>query len=81
LTGLGPNDELMSFLARTSGRPVPIKYRRQRAQLVDDMLDGHFFFGGKRIAIGAEPDLLWNTVNPTSPTGSDFCDFRGVRSR
>jgi len=19
--------------------------------------------------------------NPTSPTGSDFCDFRGVRSR
>ena len=24
------------------------------------MLDGHFFFGGKRIAIGAEPDLLWS---------------------
>jgi len=24
------------------------------------MLDGHFFFGGKSVAIGAEPDLLWN---------------------
>jgi nitrogenase molybdenum-iron protein NifN len=34
--------------------------RRQRSQLVDAMLDGHFFFGGKRIAIGAEPDLLWS---------------------
>jgi nitrogenase molybdenum-iron protein NifN len=27
--------------------------------LVDAMLDGHFHFGGKQIAIGAEPDLLW----------------------
>ena len=41
-----------------SGRPVPAKYRRQRSQLVDAMLDGHFYFGGKSVAIGAEPDLL-----------------------
>jgi nitrogenase molybdenum-iron protein NifN len=60
LTGLSPNDELMALLARISGRPVPLKYRRQRSQLVDAMLDGHFFFGGKSVAIGAEPDLLWN---------------------
>ena len=31
-----------------SGRPVPLKYRRQRGQLVDAMLDGHFHFGGKQ---------------------------------
>ena len=24
------------------------------------MLDGHFHFGGKRVALGAEPDLLWS---------------------
>ncbi len=24
------------------------------------MLDAHFFFGGKKVAIGAEPDLLWS---------------------
>jgi nitrogenase molybdenum-iron protein NifN len=60
LTGLAPNDEFVSFLARVSGREVPIKFRRQRGQLVDAMLDGHFHFGGKRIAIGAEPDLLWS---------------------
>jgi nitrogenase molybdenum-iron protein NifN len=60
LTGLAPNDQLVSFLARISGRPVPNKFRRQRSQLLDAMLDGHFYFGGKKIAIGAEPDLLWS---------------------
>ncbi|PWB84412.1 MAG: nitrogenase iron-molybdenum cofactor biosynthesis protein NifN [Methylocystaceae bacterium] len=59
LTGLAPNDEFVAFLSRISGRPVPPKLRRQRGQLVDAMLDGHFHFGGRRIAIGAEPDLLW----------------------
>jgi nitrogenase molybdenum-iron protein NifN len=70
LTGLGPNDELMAFLSRISGMPVPSKYRRQRSQLVDAMLDGHFFFGGKKIAIGAEPDLLWAVANSLTEMGS-----------
>jgi nitrogenase molybdenum-iron protein NifN len=60
LTGLASNDALVEFLAGISGKPVPLKYRRQRSQLVDAMLDGHFFFGGKKVAIGAEPDLLWS---------------------
>src|ERR1035441_1307069 len=58
LTGLGANDELMSFLSRISGVPVPRKYRRLRSQLVDAMLDGHFHFGGKKVTVAAEPDLL-----------------------
>jgi len=58
LTGLDANDHLMSLLAEKSGRPAPNKYRRQRSQLMDAMLDAHFYFGGKKIAIGAEPDLL-----------------------
>ncbi|MEW6168501.1 MAG: nitrogenase iron-molybdenum cofactor biosynthesis protein NifN [Pseudomonadota bacterium] len=60
LTGLAANDALMSELSRLSGRPVPARYRRQRSQLQDAMLDAHFFIGGKKIAIGAEPDLLWS---------------------
>jgi nitrogenase molybdenum-iron protein NifN len=59
LTGLAANDELMGFLSEISGVPVPRKYRRQRSQLIDAMLDGHFYFGGKRVAIAAEPDLLF----------------------
>jgi nitrogenase molybdenum-iron protein NifN len=58
LTGLAANDELMGFLSQISGVPVPRKYRRQRSQLVDAMLDGHFHFGGKKVAVAAEPDLL-----------------------
>ena len=48
LLGLGATDRLMAFLADYSGRPVPAKYRRQRSQLVDAMLDGHFYTGGCR---------------------------------
>ena len=60
LCGLIPNDELMVFLSEISGRPVPMKYRRQRGQLVDAMLDAHFHIGGRKLAIGAEPDLLFD---------------------
>jgi len=63
LTGLAPSDELMGYLSQIGGTPVPNKYRRQRSQLVDAMLDGHFHFGGKNVAIGAEPDLLWSIAN------------------
>jgi len=59
LTGLAANDALMKFLSEISGVPVPKKYRRQRSQLIDAMLDGHFYFGGKRVAIAAEPDQLF----------------------
>lgn len=60
LTGLEANDRLFQHLATLSGKPVPMKYRRQRSQLQDAMLDAHFFTGGKKVAIGAEPDLLWS---------------------
>jgi len=58
LCGLEANDELIAFLMEVSGRPAPTKYRRQRGQLVDAMLDGHFHIGGRKLAIGAEPDML-----------------------
>jgi nitrogenase molybdenum-iron protein NifN len=51
---------LIAFLTEISGRPAPAKYRRQRGQLVDAMLDGHFHIGGRKLAIGAEPDLLYD---------------------
>jgi nitrogenase molybdenum-iron protein NifN len=59
LTGLAAVDEFIAELMRVSGAHVPAKYKRQRSQLQDAMLDAHFFIGGKRIVIGAEPDLLW----------------------
>ncbi|MPW18813.1 Nitrogenase iron-molybdenum cofactor biosynthesis protein NifN [Paraburkholderia piptadeniae] len=58
LTGLESNDRLLQRLAQLSGRAVPAKYRRQRSQLLDAMLDAHFYTGGIKVALGAEPDLL-----------------------
>jgi nitrogenase molybdenum-iron protein NifN len=58
LTGLEVNDRLLLKLAQLSGQPVPAKYRRQRSQLLDAMLDSHFYTGGIKVAIAAEPDLL-----------------------
>jgi len=72
LTGLEANDRLMSLLAEKSARPVPHKYRRQRSQLVDAMLDAHFYTGGKKIAIGAEPDLLWAVGNLLVGMGAEL---------
>ena len=72
LTGLEANDALIRFLAEISGQPVPRKIRRQRGQLVDAMLDGHFHIGGRRIAIGAEPDLLFAITNFLSEMGADI---------
>ncbi len=60
LCGLLPNDDFIMFLSEISGRPVPEKYRRQRGQLADAMLDAHFHIGGRKLAIGAEPDLLFD---------------------
>jgi len=37
---------------------VPERVRRERSRLVDAMLDGHFWFGGRRAAVAAGPDLL-----------------------
>ncbi len=59
LTGLEPNDSLLRTLSELTGKAVPPRYRRQRSQLLDAMLDAHFFFGNVKVAIAAEPDLLW----------------------
>ena len=72
LLGLEANDKFLAFLSGLSGRPVPGKYRRQRSQLVDAMLDGHFFFGGKKVAIGAEPDLLWGIASMLAEMGCEI---------
>ncbi len=69
LTGLEAVDRLMVTLSTASGRPVPARLRRQRDQLVDAMLDGHFFFGGQDIAVAGEPDFLWSMGQLISEMG------------
>ncbi|WP_369726384.1 MULTISPECIES: nitrogenase iron-molybdenum cofactor biosynthesis protein NifN [unclassified Bradyrhizobium] len=70
LCGLIPNDDFMAFLSQITGRSVPSKYRRQRGQLADAMLDAHFHIGGRKLAIGAEPDLLFDLSNSLHEMGA-----------
>jgi len=48
----------VASLMEISGRAAPPRVVRQRSQLVDAMLDGHFWFGGAKLAVAADPDLL-----------------------
>ncbi|XIA67409.1 nitrogenase iron-molybdenum cofactor biosynthesis protein NifN [Bradyrhizobium sp. TZ2] len=72
LCGLIPNDQFIAFLSEISGRPVPSKYRRQRGQLADAMLDAHFHVGGRKLAIGAEPDLLFDLSSMLHEMGTQI---------
>ena len=58
LTGLEAFDTFVEALIDISGRPAPERLRRDRNRLVDAMLDGHFYFTGRSVAVAAEPDLL-----------------------
>lgn len=73
LTGLECNDRFLQRLSLISGRPVPNKYRRQRSQLLDAMLDGHFYTGGIKVGIGAEPDLLLALGGLLHEMGAELC--------
>ncbi len=72
LTGLEAVDRFMQFLANLSGTAVPEKYRRQRRQLQDAMLDTHFYFGRKKVSLALEPDLLWSTVYFLQSMGAEI---------
>jgi nitrogenase molybdenum-iron protein NifN len=71
LSNLDAVDDFLEGLADLSGVPVPSKYRHQRTQLQDAMLDTHFFFGRKQVSLAMEPDLLWSTVHFLQSMGAE----------
>ncbi len=58
LTGLAEVDRFMAALSALSGRPVPVEQRRWRSRLADAMVDCHYQFGGKKVALALEADHL-----------------------
>jgi nitrogenase molybdenum-iron protein NifN len=71
-TGLAAADRLVVALSRTAARPVPEKIRRQRSQLVDAMLDGHFYFAGRSFAVAGEPAVVAAYGNLVSEMGGSL---------
>ena len=72
LTGLGAVDSFLQTLSELSGQPVPEQFRHQRRQLQDAILDTHFFFGRKRVALALEPDLLHSIAWWLTTTGAEI---------
>lgn len=56
VTGLEAFDAFVCTLMEVSGRSPVERLRRRRSQLVDAMLDAHFFFGGRTAAVAGDPD-------------------------
>ncbi|MFL5271976.1 MAG: nitrogenase component 1, partial [Anaeromyxobacteraceae bacterium] len=58
LTGLGEVDRLVATLTAITGRPAPMDLRRWRSRLLDAMVDSHYQFGSKKVALALEADHL-----------------------
>nr|MBL8411965.1 nitrogenase iron-molybdenum cofactor biosynthesis protein NifN [Dechloromonas sp.] len=71
LMGLDDCDAFTQALAEISGKPVPEKIERHRAQLQDAMVDCHFMIGFARVALAADPDLLGQQVRFMTSMGAE----------
>jgi nitrogenase molybdenum-cofactor synthesis protein NifE len=58
LTGIAEVDRLVATLSAIADRPTPARLRRARSRLMDAMVDSHYAFGGKRVALALEADHL-----------------------
>ena len=72
LTGLAETDIFMEVLADISGRPIPDKHRRWRSRLMDAMVDSHYQFGTKKVAIALESDNLKTLTNFLAGMGCEI---------
>ncbi len=72
LMGLEDCDAFTQALASISGKPVPERIDRHRAQLQDAMVDCHFMLGFARLALAADPDLLGMQVRFLAGMGAEI---------
>ncbi|GJM74854.1 hypothetical protein HMSSN036_70700 [Paenibacillus macerans] len=72
VSGLAASDEFFYFLQEFSGEPVPWRYRWQRENLLDCMLDAHFNYAGATAVVALEPDHLVSAVSWLKEMGVGF---------
>jgi nitrogenase molybdenum-cofactor synthesis protein NifE len=74
-TGLAEVDRLVATLSAISGRPAPESLRRWRSRLMDAMVDSHYQFGRKKVAVALEADGLKSMVGFLAGMG---CEIRAA---
>lgn len=68
--GLRDNDTLVQLLSTISGKPIPVRWKKERARFVDGMIDAHKYNGEVRAAIFGEPDFVFSTVRMCVENGA-----------
>ncbi|OMF75863.1 nitrogenase molybdenum-iron protein subunit beta [Paenibacillus peoriae] len=56
--GIRATDCLLEEISRLSGKEIPEALKRERARIVDAMMDSHAYLHGKRVAMAGDPDML-----------------------
>lgn len=73
VTGLKPGDAFVrTLMGLTHATDAPPTVKRDRARLIDASLDAHFHIGGLKLAIGADPDLLFALANTLTGLGAEI---------
>lgn len=73
VTGLKPVDAFVRTLMSLSNiQDPPPSIRRDRSRLVDAALDAHFHIGGLKVAVGADPDLLFALSGALTAMGAEI---------
>ncbi|MBN9887939.1 nitrogenase iron-molybdenum cofactor biosynthesis protein NifN [Salipiger abyssi] len=73
VTGLKPVDAFVRTLMGLSGvQDPPRSVKRDRARLIDAALDAHFHTGGLKVAIGADPDLMFSLSTALTSMGAEI---------
>jgi nitrogenase molybdenum-iron protein NifN len=72
-SGLKPCDAIVRTLMGVAGvDDAPARVKRARSRLIDASLDAHFNLGGLKLAIGADPDLLFALSTALAGMGAEI---------
>ncbi len=72
LMGINAFDRFLVTLKNLSGRDYPEGLKRERNRLTDSMLDAHFYLGGVKVAMGLEPDHLFDLAHFLTENGMEM---------
>lgn len=56
--GVKATDQFLTEVSKITGKDIPWEIEEERGQLVDIMVDTHYHFHGKKVAIVSDPDIV-----------------------
>ncbi|RCX12725.1 Mo-nitrogenase MoFe protein subunit NifK [Anaerobacterium chartisolvens] len=56
--GVKATDDFLMAVAKLTGKEIPAEIEEERGQVVDIMVDCHYHYHGKKVALFGDPDLL-----------------------